>query len=148
MTNHKSPVRILLVEDSANDRELVLLALQDYNLANQVDIARDGREALAMLFDETREPFCGVVFLDLKLPFVDGLEVLAQIRAHPRLGLTPVVIMTTSNQESDLIRAWQLGVNAYVVKPLGFEAFARCIKEVGYFWTVTNTLPSVLPPPA
>ena len=138
--------RILLVEDDPRDVELTLTALGDYNLANEVVIARDGEKALDYLY--SRGEFSGrsqdnpaVMLLDLKLPKIDGLEVLQQIRSDERLKLIPVVVLTSSHEEKDMIRSYQLGVNAYVVKPVDFHEFVNAIKELGVFWAVINEPP-------
>ena len=138
--------RILLVEDSPNDIELTLAALAENHLANEVVVARDGEEALDYLYRrgmfklrELGQP--AVVLLDLKLPKVDGLEVLAQLKADPALKVVPVVMLTSSHEERDLVRSYNLGVNAYVVKPVDFPEFVEAVKEVGLFWAVINELP-------
>ncbi len=135
--------RILLVEDSPNDIELTLAALAENHLANEVVVARDGEEALDYLYRrgmfklrELGQP--AVVLLDLKLPKVDGLEVLAQLKADPALKVVPVVMLTSSHEEKDLVRSYNLGVNAYVVKPVDFPEFVEAVKEVGLFWAVIN----------
>ena len=135
--------RILLVEDSPNDIELTLAALAENHLANEVVVARDGEEALDYLYRrgmfklrELGQP--AVVLLDLKLPKVDGLEVLAQLKADPALKVVPVVMLTSSHEERDLVRSYNLGVNAYVVKPVDFPEFVEAVKEVGLFWAVIN----------
>ena len=135
--------RILLVEDSPNDIELTLAALAENHLANEVVVARDGEEALDYLYRrgmfKLREPGQpAVVLLDLKLPKVDGLEVLAQLKADPALKVVPVVMLTSSHEEKDLVRSYNLGVNAYVVKPVDFPEFVEAVKEVGLFWAVIN----------
>ncbi len=135
--------RILLVEDSPNDIELTLAALAENHLANEVVVARDGEEALDYLYRrgmfKLREPGQpAVVLLDLKLPKVDGLEVLAQLKADPALKVVPVVMLTSSHEERDLVRSYDLGVNAYVVKPVDFPEFVEAVKEVGLFWAVIN----------
>jgi CheY-like chemotaxis protein len=138
--------RILIVEDDPRDEELTLTALEEYNLANEVVVARDGEKALDYLY--CRGEFTtrsngnpAVLLLDLKLPKVDGLEVLQQIRSDERLKMIPVVVLTSSNEEKDLIRSYKLGVNAYVVKPVDFHAFVNAIKELGVFWAVINQPP-------
>ena len=138
--------RILLVEDNANDVELTLSALGEYHFANEVDVVRDGEEALEYLFKrgkyeqrETGSP--AVVLLDLKLPKVDGLEVLEQIKADDDLKTVPVVMLTSSREEQDLVRSYKLGVNAYVVKPVEFSEFMSALKELGLFWAVINQPP-------
>ncbi|MCW3797919.1 response regulator [Sphingomonas sp. BN140010] len=137
---------ILLVEDSPKDVELTIAALERCQLANAVIVARDGAEALDYLHARgrfkdrsTSEP--AVVLLDLKLPKVDGLEVLEQIKNDPRLRHTPVVMLTSSREERDLVRSYQLGVNAFVVKPVGFEQFFEAIQDLGMFWAVLNEPP-------
>jgi CheY-like chemotaxis protein len=138
--------RILLVEDSDRDLELTLAALEEHNLANEVVVARDGAEALDYL--HCRGKFAGhanglpvVVLLDLKMPKVDGLEVLQAMRAEPRFRAVPVVMVTSSREEQDLIRSYELGVNAYVVKPVDFQKFVASIKQVGFFWAIINEPP-------
>src|SRR5580704_451763 len=135
--------RILLAEDNERDVELTLAALDEHNLANEVTVARDGAEALDFLY--ARGKFAGhanglpvVVLLDLKMPKVDGLQVLKQMRDDPLLRHIPVVMITSSREEQDLLRSYQLGVNAYVVKPMDFQQFVASIKEVGFFWAVIN----------
>ena len=137
---------ILLVEDNPRDLELSLLALEKSNLANEVVTVRDGKEALDYLF--RRGPYAdrqqgnpAVVLLDLKLPKVDGIEVLEKIKAEPTLQAVPVVMLTTSREEKDLLRSYQLGVNAYVVKPVVFKEFIEAIRELGIFWAVLNEPP-------
>lgn len=137
---------ILLVEDNPRDLELTLVALERSRLANEVVIQRDGAEALDYLHrrGNHRERPAGnpaVILLDLKLPKVDGLEVLEQVRANPELASVPVVMLTSSREEPDLARAYQLGVNAYVVKPVEFREFVAAISELGMFWAVLNEPP-------
>src|SRR6201984_135206 len=139
--------RILIVEDDPRDVELTLTALGDYNLANEVVIARDGKEALDYLY--CREAFAGranenpsVSLPDLKLPKVDGLEVLAQIKSDEHLKMIPVVVLTSSHEEKDMMRSYSLGVNAYVVKPVDFHEFVNAVKELGVFWAVINEAPA------
>ena len=138
--------RILLAEDSERDVELTLSALAEHNLANEVVVARDGAEALDYLY--RRGKFAGhanglpvVVLLDLKMPKVDGLEVLRQMKADPELKQLPVVMITSSREEQDLVRSYQLGVNAYVVKPVDFQKFVDSVKQIGVFWAVINEPP-------
>jgi CheY-like chemotaxis protein len=138
--------RILLVEDNVNDVELTLSALSSVNLANLVDVVEDGVEALDYLnfrgrFTGRPKVYPVVVILDLKLPRVNGLEVLKEIREDPRLKYLPVVILTSSREEKDIIAGYDLGVNAYVVKPVDFKAFALAIKELGSFWAIINEVP-------
>jgi DNA-binding response OmpR family regulator len=138
--------RILLVEDDPKDVELTLEALSEYNLANEVVVARDGEEALDYLY--CRGSFAArarqnpaVLLLDLKLPKVNGLEVLQQIKSDPNLDMVPVVVLTSSREEKDVIASYKLGVNAYVVKPVEFHEFVNAIKELGIFWAVVNEAP-------
>ncbi len=138
--------RILLVEDNANDIELILTGLAENNLANEVIVVRDGEEALDYLFRRgifrlRREGHPILVMLDLKLPKIDGLEVLAQMKSTPDLRQIPVVILTASREESDLISSYNLGVNGYVIKPLDFHEFVDAIKSLGLFWAVVNQPP-------
>lgn len=142
--------RILLVEDSANDVTLILTAFQEINLANEVVVVRDGQEALDYLHRrgshaERREEPPVVVLLDIKLPRVDGLEVLARIKGDPALRMLPVVMLTSSREESDVVRSYGLGVNAYVVKPVSFTDFVSALKELGLFWAVVNHPPPGFP---
>jgi CheY-like chemotaxis protein len=137
---------ILLVEDNPHDLELTLIALEKSQLANDVVITRDGADALDYLqrrgaHANRDEGNPAVVLLDLKLPKVDGLEVLKVIRGDAALKATPVVMLTSSNEESDLVRAYDLGVNAYVVKPVIFQDFVRAISDLGVFWAVLNEPP-------
>ena len=138
--------RILLVEDDPRDVELTMTALGEYNLANEVVVARDGEKALDFLycrgeFSSRSNDNPAVLLLDLKLPKVDGLQVLQQIKSDERLKLIPVVVLTSSQEEKDMIRSYQLGVNAYVVKPVDFHEFVNAIKELGVFWAVINEPP-------
>jgi CheY-like chemotaxis protein len=135
--------RILLVEDSPRDAEMTIEALGEYHLANAVVHCRDGLEALDYLFGrgahagrDRESP--AVVLLDLKMPKVGGLEVLQQMKAHPLLKLIPVVVMTSSREETDLVTSYRLGVNAYVVKPVRFPEFVEAIKQLGIFWAMLN----------
>lgn len=137
---------ILLVEDNPRDLELTLVALEKTRLANEVVVARDGAEALDYLKGEGH--YAGrqagnpaVVLLDLKLPKVDGIQVLRAVRGDPKLARTPVVILTSSREEKDVLAGYQLGVNAYVVKPVEFSEFIEAVKELGMFWAVLNEPP-------
>jgi len=139
---------ILLAEDNPNDVQLTLEALSDLRLANEIAVVNDGTEALDWLFRRNR--WSGrrtlppaFVLLDLKMPKLGGHEVLAQMRAHPQLRTIPVIILTSSREERDLCLSYQLGANAYVVKPVGFEAFTTTVNQLGLFWAVLNE-----PPPA
>jgi len=137
---------ILLAEDNPNDVELTLAGLKELNLANEIAVVRDGVEALDYLFCRGRyasrnnnEPV--VILLDLKMPKMDGLQVLREIKSNEKLKSIPVVMLTSSAQESDLVRSYQLGVNAYVVKPVNFREFINAVKQVGAFWAVVNEPP-------
>jgi CheY-like chemotaxis protein len=134
------------VEDDPNDVELTLTALEEYNLANEVVVTRDGAEALDYLHcqgDYATRPNDNpaVLLLDLKLPKVDGLEVLQQIRSDEKLKMIPVVVLTSSHEEKDMVTSYRLGVNAYVVKPVDFHEFVNAVKELGVFWAVINEPP-------
>jgi CheY-like chemotaxis protein len=135
--------RILLAEDSERDVELTLAALGEYNLANEVFVVRDGAEALDYLYrrgkfaDQPANPPV-VVLLDLKMPRVDGLTVLRQMKSDVELKRIPVVMVTSSREEQDLVKSYELGVNAYVVKPVDFQKFVESIKQVGFFWAIVN----------
>ena len=138
--------RILMVEDDPKDVELTLEALAEYNLANEVVVLGDGAEALDYLY--CRGNFAGrtsenpaVLLLDLKLPKVDGLEVLQQLKSDQKLRMIPVVVLTSSREERDMVASYKLGVNAYVVKPVDFHEFVNAIKELGVFWAVINEPP-------
>jgi CheY-like chemotaxis protein len=138
--------RILLVEDDPKDVELTLTALEEYHLANEVVVTRDGEEALDYLF--RRGTFTtrsnenpAVLLLDLKLPKVDGLEVLQQIKSNENLRVIPVVVLTSSREERDVLASYKLGVNAYVVKPVDFHEFVNAIRELGIFWAIINAPP-------
>ena len=137
---------ILLAEDNPNDVELTIEALAQHNLANRVTVAHDGVEAMEYLRREgafkDREPGDpAVVLLDIKMPRKDGLEVLREIRSDPALKKVPVVILTSSREEQDLITSYDLGVNAYVVKPVNFPSFIDAVKQLGVFWAVINERP-------
>ena len=145
--------RILLVEDDPRDVELTLAALAENHLANEVVVVRDGQEALDYLrrqgvFKMRAEGHPAVVLLDLKLPKVDGQEVLTQIKADEQLQVIPVVMLTSSRQERDLVASYRTGVNAYVVKPIDFSEFQKSIKELGLFWAVINESPLGTVPPS
>lgn len=137
---------ILLVEDNPHDLELTLIALSKSQLANEVVVARDGAEALDYLhrrgeFADRQQGSPAVILLDLKLPKVDGLEVLKEIRSTEGLKPVPVVMLTSSKEEQDVVRSYALGVNAYVVKPVDFNEFVRAIGDLGIFWAVLNEPP-------
>ncbi len=131
---------ILLVEDNPDDRELTLRALRQHRLANRIEVARDGAEALAFL-SAASAPLPKVVLLDLKLPKVSGIEVLEAIRADDRTRTLPVVVLTSSREEPDVKRCYELGVNSYIVKPVDFDAFVKAVAEVGLYWLLLNQPP-------
>jgi CheY-like chemotaxis protein len=138
--------RVLLAEDNSKDVELTLSALSEHRLANEVVVARDGAEAWDYLrragkFADRPEGNPAVVLLDLKMPKMDGLEVLRRLRADDRLRAIPVVMLTSSNEERDVVESYKLGVNAYVVKPVAFEDFITAVKNLGLFWAVLNQPP-------
>ena len=138
--------RILLVEDDPKDVELTLTALDEYRLANEVVVAADGEQALDYLhyrgrYAQRDRENPAVLLLDLKLPKVDGLEVLKQVKSDGQLKLIPVVVLTSSREEKDMVASYKLGVNAYVVKPVEFHEFVNAIKELGAFWAVINEPP-------
>jgi CheY-like chemotaxis protein len=142
--------RILLAEDNLNDIELTREALCGNNLANEIDVVRDGQEALdylkregAYAQRESGDP--SVVLLDLKLPKLDGLEVLRAVKADAALRHVPVVMLTSSREERDLVESYRLGVNAYVVKPVDFRQFVEAVRETGVFWAVLNRVPRAVP---
>ncbi|SRR5258708_7749043 len=141
-------VEILLVEDNPSDLELALHALQRNNLANHIHIARDGVEALDFLFcrgahaERSINPVPKVVLLDLKLPLVDGLEVLRQVKADPRTRAIPIVVLTSSNEERDMMESYELGVNSYITKPVDFGQFTESVRQIGMYWILLNRQPS------
>ena len=140
-------VEILLVEDNPNDEILALHAFKKHNLANSVHVVRDGAEALEFIFCTgayADRAFANprVVLLDKKLPLVDGMEVLAKIRADPRTKMVPVVMLTTSAEDRDVIESYKLGVNSYIVKPVDFEQFSETARQLGYYWLLINKQPN------
>ncbi|HXE82893.1 MAG TPA: response regulator [Gemmatimonadales bacterium] len=134
-------VEILLVEDNAQDAELTLRALKQRNLANRVHVCRDGAEAIDFFDDVGAGTTPKVVLLDLKLPKVDGLEVLQRLKRDARTKTIPVVVLTSSREEPDIEKAYALGANSYIVKPVDFEAFARAVSDVGLYWLLLNHPP-------
>ena len=133
---------ILLVEDNPVDIDLTLRAFKKRKLANQVEIARDGEEALAFLARwESEETLPLIILLDLKLPKVDGLEVLRQIKFHPKLRSIPVIVLTSSSEDKDIQTAYQLGANSYIVKPVDFNKFIEVVDQIELYWGVLNTAP-------
>ncbi|PYS30592.1 MAG: two-component system response regulator [Acidobacteria bacterium] len=144
---HLEDVEILLVEDNPNDVELTLRALQKQNLANKVFVVRDGAEALEFLFatgvyaERKIDDHPKVILLDLKLPKVDGIEVLRKIKTDPRTKNTPVVMLTSSQEERDVMESYRLGVNSYIVKPVDFSNFVHAVSELGMYWGILNKVP-------
>ncbi len=142
-------MKILLIEDNPDDELLTLMAFRENNILNEIVVARDGAEALDILFnqEEGTGPFAGsmpeMILLDLKLPKVDGLEVLQQIRSHPETHCLPVIILTSSREEHDIIGSYQLGANSYIRKPVDFEQFSEAIKQLGLYWLVLNQSPNL-----
>ena len=146
--NESTAVELLLVEDNPQDLELALRSLRKAHLANRIHIARDGAEALDFIFCEgphaarriTDTP--KVILLDLKLPKVDGLDVLKRIKGDPRTKTIPVVVLTSSKEQSDVVASYELGVNSYIVKPVNFEQFTNSVRELGLFWLLLNQPPA------
>lgn len=139
-------VEILLVEDNPYDAELTLEALRNHRLANRIHVARDGAEALDFLFptDPAGQPnHPKVILLDLKLPKVDGLEVLRRVKTDPRTRLIPVVVLTSSREERDIVESYRLGVNSYIVKPVDFPQFTEAVRTLGLYWVLLNQPPEV-----
>ena len=135
---------ILLVEDDSDHEILTIRALRKANIANEIRVARDGEEALDLLFgsgDQVLKTSPQVVLLDLKLPKIDGLEVLRRIRENERTQMLPVVVLTSSDEESDVVRSYRLGVNSYIRKPVNFTEFAEATRQLGMYWLVLNECP-------
>lgn len=137
---------ILLADDNQNDLDLTILALSEYNLANNIEVVYDGVEVLEYLrsqgrFNGRKPGSPAVILMDLKMPRLDGIQVLKEIKNDPALKLIPVVMVTSSREEKDLVQSYKLGVNAYVVKPVDFNQFIDAIKQLGAFWAVLNELP-------
>jgi len=140
---------ILLVEDDLNDIELTLTALGEYNLVNEVVVVRDGVEALDYLyrrgkFEQRSSEYPIVILLDLKMPKLDGVQVLQQVKADQQLRLIPIVVLTSSRESRDLEECYQLGVNAYVVKPVRLAEFIEAIRQIGVFWMLINEPPNIV----
>ena len=140
-------VEILLIEDNPNDVELTLRALKKHNLTNKVHVVKDGAEALEFIFatgayasrDINHSP--RVILLDLKLPKVDGLEVLRQVKSNERTKMIPIVVLTSSKEERDLVESYKLGANSYIAKPVDFESFVKAVSELGMYWLLLNQPP-------
>ncbi|RPH59605.1 MAG: response regulator [Chloroflexi bacterium] len=144
-----TPVEILLVEDNLNDAELSLYALKKFKIANRIHHARDGAEALDYIFGSEIDATCApvqiprLILLDLKLPKVDGQEVLRKLKANDATRTIPVVVLTSSREERDIIESYNLGVNSYIVKPIDFEQFTEAVRDVGLYWLLLNQAPAV-----
>ena len=149
--NQPKQTEILLVEDSQDDLDMTLRALRKANMANHIQIARDGAEALEFIFCEGAyagrkiENIPKLILLDLKLPKIDGMEVLKRIKGDPRTKMIPVVILTSSKEQKDVIESYGLGGNSYIVKPVGFESFAATVKNLGMYWLLLNQPPEPIP---
>jgi two-component system, response regulator len=145
--NQPNQTEILLVEDSQDDLDMTLRALRKANMANHIQIARDGAEALEFIFCEGAhaarkiENIPKLIMLDLKLPKVDGLEVLRRVKGDPRTRIIPVVVLTSSKEQNDVIRSYGLGGNSYIVKPVDFESFAAAVQKLGMYWLLLNQPP-------
>ena len=145
--SNQNAVEILLVEDNPRDVELTLRALKKHNLANHVHVVKDGEEALEFLFangiyeGRNVENLPRVIFLDLKLPKIDGLEVLRKVKSDERTKMVPVVVMTSSQEEQDMVESYRFGVNSYIVKPVDFEKFMKSVAELGFYWLLLNRGP-------
>ena len=135
-------VEILLVEDNHDDAELTIRALKKYNLANNLLHLEDGEEALNFLFSTNSGMMPKIILLDIKLPKVDGIEVLRKIKSDPYRKIIPVVVLTSSKEERDIIESYKLGVNAYIVKPVEFDKFMKAVSEIGFFWLILNQPPT------
>ncbi len=140
MLMNRSAVEILLVEDNPDDAELAIRALRKNNLANNLLHLEDGQEALDFLFNKSNGT-PRLILLDLKMPRVDGIEVLRRLKSDEEKKVIPVVVLTSSKEERDVIEAYQLGVNAYIVKPVDFDQFVKAVTETGLFWLVLNHAP-------
>jgi two-component system, response regulator len=145
--NNINQVEILIVEDNPNDAELALRALKKHNLSNNVAVVHDGEEALDFIYARGKfstrniEVVPRMILLDLKLPKVDGLEVLRTIKADPRTRMIPVIVLTSSKEEKDVVESYKLGVNSYILKPVDFDQFVGAVKDIGYYWLLLNQQP-------
>jgi len=145
-------IEILLVEDSPTDLELALRVFKKHRIANRIEIARDGEEALDFLFGEGAHAGRGsiqipkVILLDLKLPKIGGIEVLRRIKSDARTRTIPIVVLTSSREEKDLLESYRLGVNSYIVKPVDFDQFSDCLRDIGMYWLLSNAPPKIYAP--
>lgn len=143
---------ILLVEDNPTDLELALRIFKKHRIANRIEVARDGVEALDFLFGEGEHADRGsiqipkVILLDLKLPKIGGIKVLRRIKGDPRTRTIPIVVLTSSREEKDLLESYQLGVNSYIVKPVDFDQFSDCLRDIGMYWLLSNAPPKIHAP--
>ena len=135
-------VEILLVEDSQDDAELTIRALKKYNLANHLLHLQDGEEALKFLFAPSAGIMPKIILLDIKMPKIDGIDVLRKIKSDPYRKIIPVVVLTSSKEERDIVESYKLGVNAYIVKPVEFDKFVKAVSEIGFFWLILNQPPT------
>ena len=136
-------IEILLVEDNMDDAKLAIRALKKNNLANNLLHLQDGQEALDYLLSPNSSPYLKVILLDLKMPKVDGIDVLRKLKSHEFLKVIPVVMLTSSKEEQDVVETYKLGVNAYIVKPVEFEKFVKAISDIGMFWLILNERPRI-----
>jgi two-component system response regulator len=134
-------VEILLVEDNPDDAELTIRALKKHNLANNLLHLQDGEEALDFIFSSEPNSLPKIILLDIKMPKVDGIEVLRKIKSDENRRIIPIVVLTSSKEERDIIETYKLGVNAYIVKPVEFEKFVSAVSEIGFFWLILNQPP-------
>ena len=148
--NSSSAIELLIVEDNPDDLELTLRALRKANLANHIEVARDGAEALDFLFCEgafvsrRASDLPKLILLDLKLPKIDGLDVLNRIKGDPRTQTIPVVVLTSSKEQADIVKSYHLGANSYIVKPVEFEGFLQAVHDIGLYWLLLNQPPRVV----
>jgi two-component system response regulator len=138
MNMTKDAVELLLVEDNPSDEELTLHVLKKYNLANRIHVVRDGAEAIEFLFENTIQDVPKLILLDLKLPKLNGLELLSRIKADERTRKIPVVVLTSSREDRDLSACYELGVNSYIVKPVDFQQFTEAVRQLGIYWLLLN----------
>jgi CheY-like chemotaxis protein len=147
--NENNAVEILIVEDTPQDLELTLRALRKAKLSNRIQVARDGAEAIEFIFGEGAHAGRNidngpkVILLDLKLPKIDGIEVLRRVKGDPRTKAIPVVVLTSSKEQKDVVESYQLGVNSYIVKPVDFERFASAVGDMGLYWLLLNQAPKI-----
>jgi two-component system, response regulator len=138
---NRNAVEILLIEDNPDDAGLTIRALKKYNLANHLLHLEDGEEALSFIFGNEMSTIPKVILLDLKMPKVDGIEVLRKLKSDDKMKVIPIVVLTSSKEERDIVESYKLGVNAYIVKPVDFDKFVKAISEIGFFWLLLNQPP-------